>query len=399
LKKTNSKMLSTVSKLNKFVNNFEKNKIKLFTKENGIYNSNFLFYYYFLLDNSFEDDPYRTIISDYMQKSERYFPGSSYYLIKKFIEKTRNVNNFNYSKNTIKPNEDILKTYLEENCDKQSAHLIQNILSLGGPDATIICDYDNVENITVERKDNTEFAFSIENSLYNVLFGKKTKNKINATIVVADAFIERESDLIPLIEHSKNNSSSLIVICRGITEVATRALKHIMLKNGILVYVFIEKFNHDDPFKLEDFSKTVGTNLITADKMHSLLKDGVECSKTVDNVTVESNKISFDFTNKVLEKEIITQIKNAKNLDLKNYLLKRKKRVTNKKVFVTVPSEMSFLLQTLKDLINSYKNLVKYGATKTSDNKLDIIESQRLTDNLSDNLYFNLKNISYVIKG
>jgi hypothetical protein len=392
-------MLSTVSKLNKFVNNFENNKIKLFTKENGIYNSNFLFYYYFLLDNSFEDDPYRTIISDYMQKSERYFPGSSYYLIKKFIEKTRNVNNFNYSKNTIKPNEDILKTYLEENCDKQSAHLIQNILSLGGPDATIICDYDNVENITVERKDNTEFAFSIENSLYNVLFGKKTKNKINATIVVADAFIERESDLIPLIEHSKNNSSSLIVICRGITEVATRALKHIMLKNGILVYVFIEKFNHDDPFKLEDFSKTVGTNLITADKMHSLLKDGVECSKTVDNVTVESNKISFDFTNKVLEKEIITQIKNAKNLDLKNYLLKRKKRVTNKKVFVTVPSEMSFLLQTLKDLINSYKNLVKYGATKTSDNKLDIIESQRLTDNLSDNLYFNLKNISYVIKG
>jgi hypothetical protein len=399
LKKTNSKMLSTVSKLNKFVNNFEKNKIKLFTKENGIYNSNFLFYYYFLLDNSFEDDPYRTIISDYMQKSERYFPGSSYYLIKKFIEKTRNVNNFNYSKNTIKPNEDILKTYLEENCDKQSAHLIQNILSLGGPDATIICDYDNVENITVERKDNTEFPFSIENSLHNVLFGKKTKNKINATIVVADAFIERESDLIPLIEHSKNNSSSLIVICRGITDVATRALKHIMLKNGILVYVFIEKFNHDDPFKLEDFSKTVGTNLITADKMHSLLKDGVECSKTVDNVTVESNKISFDFTNKVLEKEIITQIKNAKNLDLKNYLLKRKKRVTNKKVFVTVPSEMSFLLQTLKDLINSYKNLVKYGATKTSDNKLDIIESQRLTDNLSDNLYFNLKNISYVIKG
>lgn len=399
MKTINSKMLKTVSKLNKFVKSFENNKIKLFTKEKGIYNSSFLFYYYFLLDDSFKDDPYRTIISDYMQKSERYFPGSSYYLIKKLIEKSRNINKFNYSKNTIKTNKDILKTYLEENSDKLSASLVQNILSIGGPDATIICDYDNVENIIVERKDNTEFEFSIENSLYNVLFGKKTKNKINATIVVADAFIERESDLIPLIEHSKKSSSSLVVICRGITEVATRALKHIMLKNGILVYVFIEKFNHDDPFKLEDFSKTVGANLITADKMHSLLRDGVDCSKTIDNVTVESNKISFDFTNKLLEKEILTQIKNAKNLELKKYLLKRKKRVTNKKVLVTVPTEMSFLLQTLKDLINSYKNLVKYGATKTSDNKLDIIESQRLTDSLSENLYFNLMNISYVIKG
>lgn len=399
MKNINSKMLSTISKLNKFVQKFENNKIKLFTKEKGIYNSNFLFYYYFLLDNSFENDPYRTIISDYMQKSERYFPGSSYYLIKKLIEKTRNINNFTYSKNFTKANIDILKTYLEENSDKYSASLVYNILTLGGPDATIICDYDNIENITVERKDNTEFDFKIENNLYNVLFGKKLKNKVNATIVVADAFIERESDIIPLIEHAKSNSSSLVVICRGITDSAVRAIKHIMLKNGILVYVFIEKFNNDDPFKLEDFSKTIGTTLITADKMHSLLKNGVECSKTIDNVTLESNKISLDFTNKVLEKEIINQIKNTKNIELKKYLLKRKKRITNKKVLVTVPSEMSFLLQTLKDLINSYKNLTKYGATKTSENKIDIIESQKLTDNLSENLYFNLKNISYVIKG
>lgn len=399
MEKTNSKLLSTFFELNKFIKNFETGKSRIVQSDGSVYKSNYLFYYTYLLNSDFKEDPYRTIISDYMQKCERVFPGSSYYLLKKTISRLHGLNKPIYVDNKLKPNMDLLKKYIVSNSSKEMYDLIIDILSIAGPDATIISDYDNVENITVERKDNSHFDIEICESLSNILFSQKKEKYSNIVLSIADAFIERESDLIPLIEHAKDKKSNLVVACRGISDYAIKSLKNIMVKNGMLIYVYVEKFNNNDPFKLSDLSRITETEIISSDKMHSLLKDGVNCSKELSNVILSKNNIQLNINNKEFLKEITRQISDSKDESLKSYLNKRKQRVTSKKVYVTVPKSEKFLLQTIKDIINSYNNINKFGVVKLNNDEYDCYESQKYTDKLSESLFKNINKTSVVIRG
>jgi uncharacterized protein YsxB (DUF464 family) len=398
MKTINSNLLSTFFNINKFIKDFENGKNRIVQNDGSVYRSNYLFFYTYLLNEKLKSDPYSTIITDYMQKCERYFPGSSYYLLKKTIGKLNGSNNDTYVDHKLKTNMESLKNYIVSNSNEKMYNLFIDVLTLGGPDATIISDYDNVEKVTVQRKDNVDFNIEIAEKLHNSLFSLSSKKTTDVVVSVADAFIERESDLIPLIDHANKNKCNLLVVCRGISDYAIKAIKNIMIKNNILIYIYVEKFNNSDPFKLEDFSRVTGTEIISSDKMHSFLKHGVDCSKIIHSVTLTKDTIQLNTTCNNLIEEINNQISNTKDENLKKYLNTRKQRIASKKVYITVPPSEKLFLQNIKDIINSYNNITKFGMVKLNNNEYDCYESQKLTDKLSESLFKNITKTTVVIK-
>lgn len=391
-----SDLLKSIIELNNFVKKYKSKKIRLIQKDGDVYNSNFVFLYNFIVGRVLDNSPYRNIIINYLENTERHFPGSSMHLCEKLVNRFLNNKSAEFKKKSL--TKESFYSFIDENCDLKYRKTIKSILEFSGPDATITCDFNNVENIVVERKDNCEFNFDIHPSLHNVLFSSKQNSKKNCTFCVADAYIERETDILPLVEHANKNRSHLVLVCRGITDIAISSIKQIMLRNNMLIYVYIEKFSHEDPFKIEDFAKSLQSTLITSDKMHSILHDGIECSSTKDNIDLSYNKISFNSQNNSLIESINESISKTNDKNLISYLNKRKKRLATKNVIVTVPKQDKNFLQTIKDIINIYNKICKFGITELEDGSFDSYASQVFTNDLSDKLYEAIKNISYTIK-
>src|SRR5210317_1097324 len=102
------KLIEDLKKINKsFIE--EKNKI---VSTNKIFKSKFLFFYYFMKSEYFKNSPYRNILINYFNKSEKIFPGSSYYTSVKLLDKLFKNIHVNNKVSTDK-NLDILFAYLQ----------------------------------------------------------------------------------------------------------------------------------------------------------------------------------------------------------------------------------------------------------------------------------------------
>ena len=66
------KLAQSLSKLNK---DFIENKCRIV--DTNIYNNKFLFFHYFFWSSEFYASPYRSLLVDYFDKSEKAYPGSS----------------------------------------------------------------------------------------------------------------------------------------------------------------------------------------------------------------------------------------------------------------------------------------------------------------------------------
>ena len=377
-------------------NKFDQKKYRLVENKGEIFQSRFLFLYYFLLNNSSYKNRYLSILKDYFEKIERFYPGSSYYLCKSVYKNLLKNNHFYEYKDTHLNIENIKKYY--KNIDyNNNFEKILNVIEFIGPDGSISCKESNNENIVCERKDKSIFEINTYENFNSIYFSSKSKVNNNFFVTICDAFIEKESSLIPAIEKAILNKKRLIVICRGITKEAAYQIKKIMLSNKTLIYVYVDKFDHNDPFKLKDLSNSLGIDMLSPEKGSVIVRDISDSTILVNNLTISRESIVFKNKNSKIIDEINKQLNDCHDKDLKLYLEKRKKRINNKIATIYIPKKNKKLIQDFKDILNSFNIILKHGLVDYN-NKLNSKTCLSLANQMTKKFCKTIENIGLVVK-
>ena len=389
----NRNILELGMKLKKFNKEFMEGKHRIIVS-NIIYNSNFLFLYYFLGSSYFKNSPYRDILINYFKKSESLYPGSSYFTSVKLVSKifgNNKENNFNKTESNL----ETIYNYLSSITDKDSLNIFKKIIEFSGPDGILNLNVSKNDKITIEKSRNPVFNIKIHPEFFNIYFNKVKKSTKNALMTVIDGYIERESEVMPFIEKMKENKVPGVLICRGISENAIKHLKNIILRNKLFLYPYIEKFNNEDPFILEDISKLIGVKHISSEFLDNIYKEITKKCKIV-KLTLSSKSITFYENNSNLIGEINNQLSNC-NENVKEYLMKRKKRCAPNNVTIHIPNHMKSSLREITGLIKCYNVCALTGFLK----KNNIVFSkycEETSDRLSDSLYKTIINIGYTVR-
>ena len=389
----NKNMLVLLNFLNKFNKDFRDNKIRVISY-NRVYSSRFMFLSYLALNKEFNEIPHKDIVLNFFSKAEKYYPGSSYltsvYLVEKLLGNIHKLDKQKADKNLIN-----LERYFESMSSKKSSRLMLDILSFSGPDAVISCNSTKNQDIKILKKKNSIFKVDLHSDFVGTYFSNQKETTKNCIISVMDAFIERESELIPLIEHSRNQKAPIVLFCRGMSHNVIHQLKQILLRNNIMLYPYIVKFSNEDPFLLKDIASTLNAEVITAETGDSIYKDSVSKSST-GKVRLKSNEIEIFNPNKSIVKEINKQLSEKSDNDLKKYLTKRKSRVSTNFVEVLIPMNQIEVLSDIKNLIKCYNYISMFGFYMI-ENKLYSKREVEISEKLSINLHDCLNNIGYVL--
>lgn len=391
----NNELIKTIVKLKKLNEDFENARLRIFSKKR-IFTSKFIFFRYVCSSQDFSDTPYRDILINYFNKSEKMFPGSSYYLSKSIVEKFLNRKCYFENTFSVEKDEKNFKTFLRNITNKETSVLFENILKFSGPDASLKCSVSNVKEITVKKTKNPQFDISIHKEFANIYFNKVSRKIQTCVISVMDAYIERESEVMPLLDYSKERNLPFLLVCRGISDAAAKSLKTIILKNKILVYPYISSFDNEDPFKLLDLTKVLGCDLINAEAGDSIYRNSIEKS-CIKEIKLEWHKIEIIAPETEINKEISRSINETRDLDLIDYLIKRKSRVSTNVVEILIPESNIELLTELKYLIFTYNNIAAFGLIR-KDKKIIPKRIKDITNVLSEKVFKTLSNIGYVIR-
>ena len=389
----NNNLLDLFYKLKKFNESFKNEKNKIIAGSN-IYKSKFLYFYFFLMSEEFKETPYRNILINYFKKSEDLYPGSSYYTSVKLLDNLL-LNNHIIEKVSLESNLENLFNYMKSISNKDSFELTRDILNFSGPDGIINCKPTKNKSILIEKTSKPTYKINIHPEFTNIYFSKVSKTTKNVRLSVFDGFIERESELIPLLEEMKKENIPGVIICRGMSENAIKHLKNILLRNKMFLYPYVSKFENDDPFLFKDIATIAETSAVSGEFLDNIYKDIVGKSKIV-KVTLEKDKIVFDKKNEELISEINKQLKDC-NHNVKEYLNKRKKRASPNNITVHIPMRMNNLLNELKALIKCYNLCVLRGLVLKNE-KIYSKHCEEITDRLSEGLFKTLNNIGLTIK-
>lgn len=394
----NDNILKLAFDIKSFTEKFKNKKNKMIAL-NNVYTSNFLFFEHFISSKVFHDSPYRNLLINYFKKSEILYPGSSFDTAVKTCNLILGNNNTKEEYLTDKKLDSIMHA-LFDHTDIETYELFKTIINFSGPDATLTCDKTDNTDFSVTKNNFPTFTINLHEDFIPIYFSKnKTTTKI-FNIAIVDAFIERESELMTLIEDSNSKKLDTIVICRGISETAVYHLKNILLRNNIKLYPFISKFSDKDPFILEDLASALGTRVVSNDTNDNIYVDTVEKS-TIKKVKISPIDIKLYEVAKESIEIINNQIKNARknnNNDVIDYLNKRKSRISPNNVEVLIPKSRIRLLKEIKSLIAVYNRLVVFGVYKNKENKFISVRKEDVSNQLSNSLYKNIKQIGYVVK-
>lgn len=393
----NSNLLDLALKLKKFNESFDNKKNRIIAL-NTIFNSKFLFLEHFLTKKDFFESPYRNLLINYFKNSENQFPGSSYDISVGISKKI--LGNYKTTEK-IKTDNNLESAFrfLRDYTNEENFDLFKEILIFGGPDASITCNETKNSEISIEKYCIPVFDIKLKNELIPIYFNTVQEITKDVIFSVVDGYIERESELVPLIEKSKSDNLPVVVICRGISDEATKHLKQILLRNNIKMYVYIEKFNDKDPFLFDDISIAAKTEKVSGETLDSIYRDTVsKCSLT--KVKISATKIKFLEENKELINQINDQIKIAKvsNPNALDYLIKRKSRVSPNNVVVNIPNKDINKLLEIKNLIKVYNRIAAHGMFIDEKEKINSCFKDQLVNRLVNSLYNNIAKIGYSIK-
>tara|TARA_Y100000592_G_scaffold45577_1_gene72341 strand:- start:1350 stop:2540 length:1191 start_codon:yes stop_codon:yes gene_type:complete len=389
----NKNILDLGIKLKKFNKEFIEGKHRIIVK-NTIYNSSFLFLYYFLGSEYFKNSPYRDILINYFKKSDNLYPGSSYFTSVKLVNKIfSNNNKINLSKSET--NLETIYKYLNSITDNKSFSVFRKIIEFSGPDGILNLKVSKNSKITVEKSRNPVFNIKIHPAFSNIYFNKVENSTKNVLMTIIDGYIERESEIIPFIEKMKENKVPGVLICRGISDNAAKHLKNILLRNKLYLYPYIEKFNNEDPFLFEDISKIIGITQISSEFMDNIYKEITRKCKII-KATLSRKSISFYEKNTELINEINSQLSGCNN-NVKEYLMKRKKRCSPNNITIYIPEMMKSTLREITGLIKCY-NVCSLTGFLQSNSNIFSKYCEETSDRLSDSLYKTITNIGYTVR-
>lgn len=390
----NNSLIKLGHDLKKFCDLFEKEKNRIVSL-NNVYKSKFLFFNHFIANESFLNSPYRNLLINYFKKSEKLHPGSGYDTSVKLYEKILGYNNTQKKYKTDKNYENIM-LYLKGQTNEYVFNLFENILTFSGSNAVLTCQATKNDIISIEKNEYPKFNIEVCEDFIDVYFNNVNKQTKNVIFSITDAFIERESELMPLIELAKKENLTAVLVCRGISDNAKREIKSILLRNKIKLVPYISKFNDNDPFLFEDLSKIANCKVLTSETYDSLYKNITEKSSII-KVSLEKNGITFYESSESLSSEITKQItENTHNSETLQYLYKRKSRISPNNVIINIPMQQIRLLSEIKNLIKVYNLCAIFGLNNIN-GTLYSKHKKETTDRLSDSLYMNLNNLGLVV--
>jgi hypothetical protein len=391
----NNKLLELFYKLKKFNNKFKNSKLR-FISNNTVYESNFFYTYLLQQFEVLKENPYKDILFNYLIKSEELYPGSSYYVVEKLLD-ILNSNNNKKEKVKTDTNLENFKKYLDSvSTNKEYSNLFLNILKFSGPDATLSCKTTSNIETTIVKKNNTKFNISIHEKFRGIYFSNQQETTKQYISAVMDVYIEKESEIMSLINYGHEQKMPVLLICRGISDYAVNSLKNIILKNNILVYPYIAKFNNEDPFLLKDISEALDTDLFSLEAGDSLYSGIVEKTSS-KKLKLQADNIEIFNINKMLVKKINDQIKTS-DQELKKYLLKRKNRISPNIVEINIPKQKIKFISEIRSLIRCYNSCILFGLLKDEDEVIYSRKEDLISEKLSNNLYKTLTNIGYTIR-
>ncbi len=391
----NSKLLELFYKLKKFNNQFKNNKLRFVTND-SVYESNFFYTYLLQQCEVLKENPYKDILFNYLIKSESIYPGSSYYVVEKLLNIV-NKNNNKLEKDKTENNVLNFKKYLDSvSSSKEYSDLFLNILKFSGPDATLTCKSTNNIETTIIKRNNTKFDISIHESFRGIYFSNQKETTKSFITSVMDVYIEKESEIMTLVNYAHEQKTPILLVCRGISDFAVNALKQIILKNNIYIYPYVAKFDNEDPFLLKDMSDALDSKLFSLEAGDSLYKGIVEKASN-KKLKLKSNSIEIFDINKILIDKINDQIKYS-NHELKKYLLKRKNRISPNIVEINIPKNKIKFISEIKNLIRCYNNCILFGLVEDKNGNIYSHKEDVITDKLSSKLHDTLLNIGYTIR-
>lgn len=397
--KENTDLLKFGFKLKKFCEEFKNKKYRVILNNGEVFYSRYLFFYFYLLNKEFNNISFNTIIKNNFEKAEKQYPGCSFYLAENLCNhiignsinenKTEKVN---LTKNNI-------EKYFLQIIDKSFFEKVFSTIEFIGPDGSIFCKESKNDYISCERKDICTFNFKINNEIRDSLFSSKDKKSGSFLISICDVFFERESDVLPLIEKAKETKRNVILICRGATKNFIVNLKRLMVSYNLLVYLYTDTFDNEDPFKFSDISSATNSSIVSKEKGNVIVRDILESYGLIEEAIVYEDKIEFIPANVECLDKITRQISESNSEELKKYFLFRKQRLSSKVANVYIPDSNKKLLQNYKDVINSYNKILKFGLVKDKNSVLHSAICYENAKVMSQKLYEILCNTNLVLKG
>ena len=390
----NKDKLAVVNYLNRFNNKFENNRHRIVSL-NRVYNSNFMYLRYLSSDKSFHDIPYKDIVFNYLLKSEKLYPGSSYLTSVEFIDRLLGNNN-KFEKVKADKNLINLEKYFNLMSTKKAADLMIKILKFSGPDAVLSCKGTKNSEIKIVKKNNPLIKVNIHEDFRSIYFSNQSELTKNTLVSVMDAFIERESELIPLIEYAKEQKVPIALFCRGMSVNVISHLKQILLRNRVQLFPYIIKFENEDPFMLKDIAQITGTSIISAETGDSIYKDSV-IKSSFSKIRLKPNEIEIFNPNKNFINEINKQLKDKVNSEVVEYLMKRKSRISANYVEVLIPYAEIEILNEIKSLIKCYNHIAVFGLYDYKKSLISVREKE-VSELLGKRLHETIEKIGYVIR-
>ena len=391
----NKDILVLAKELKYLTQQSDNKKLRHFYNKN-VYKSKFLFFNNVLTSEVLNESPYRNIAINFLKKSENYLPGGSILASRMFSDLIFNSNSEflpTKKEKSIQSFKDIINQYIYEEDTKE---LILNTLKFAGPDGTVLCKPSKNNNITVVKKTNAKIPIGIDSRFEGIYF-KSVKEVTKDFLVIAlDAYLERESEIMTLLEHAKVNKMPVIVFCRGISDYFAKNIKEIIVRNSIYVYPYIVNFDNSDPFLFDDICSALELTKISAEAGHSFYKDLVDNSK---NKKIKASASSIEFFERPAEaiESINKKLSESIDMDLRKYLIKRKNRLSPNTVEVSIPESKIRLIQDFKSLIRVYNisatsGIVEYKGTYYPTYSFNKIK------NLTHSIYETMKSINLVVK-
>lgn len=391
----NSEEIKIITFLKNFNQRFEKNKLRFITN-NKVFNSSFLFFFHLSRSEELQKLHFKDILLNFFKKSEKINPGSSYYLSKLIVESYfKNKKKLNFE--DIQKNIENTKKYFNTVTSKDYLEMFFEIIDFSGPDATLVCQKTNNSKIKVSKYNSSFFNIEIDPRFRDIFFKNNKEMTKTFITVVLDAYIERESEIMPLIEKSIKDKLPVLLVCRGISDYAVKSLREIMVKNKAYILPYTSKFINDDPFMFKDLSEALQVDIISAEFGDIVSKAVIEKNK-LKSLKVSPEKIYFSNVNKNLVEKINKKLNETNEQSLKGYLIKRKKRLSSNVVEINIPYNMTQFLYEIKNLILCYNNILIYGLVKDSNGQIRIKKEIEYNNILSNNFLKTFKNIGFVVR-
>jgi len=388
-----SNLFTLVNNFNKLVEKQKNSKIRII-QNNAVYNNKSLFLNSLIQDEYFKHSPYRNIILNYILKAESYLKGGSYLLLKLMVLKIRKlaIDKSNIDKNLS----NLEKAILQNSSSKKNHEVIKQILNFSGSDSSILCKKTKNSIIEVAKNTHPEIFVNIAEDFNSLYFKNQNSSTKNFLTICMDAYLERESEISTVISKSIESRQPVIVFARGYSDNFKRNIKNIILKSKTYIYLYEVKFDNNDPFLLRDIASILGMKVYSLESGDNIAKDLLQKSKS-NYLKVFSNKIKILNPNLKIQEELNKQLKDCIDVDLRKYLLKRKKRLTSNTTEVLIPETEIQLFEEIKNVVHFYNNsaisgFVEFEGLIYPKNTFNFI------DVLAERLINTIDNIEVVVK-